>query len=173
MNSLLRQRQTFPVDETIQQYNISLIVRWVIFGILVLMVLSALLAYSHAKGRMAKGLPPKAYHRWMVRQQQRQQFEPSLQNEFSFYRAAAPEYDLEALPPPVYDPNHVPPPTYQPPAGGSKVNPTQEYDRPPSSPPPFSVLSMPGAVEAPIESPPPTARSVRSPWMPRFKRSTK
>ena len=98
--------------------KISLIVRWVIFGILVLVAVSALMAYSHAKRRVAKGLPPKAYHRvmqselafifeyrlrffqWMVRQQQRRHSEPSLQNEFSFYRAAAPEYDLEALPPP-------------------------------------------------------------------------
>ena len=72
----------------------------------------------------------------------------------------------------VYDPNHVPPPIYQPPAGSSKANPSQDYDVPPPGPPPISVPITVERVGDTILSPPPTARSSRSPWLNKFKRTT-
>ncbi|MCJ1242831.1 hypothetical protein MMC30_000026 [Trapelia coarctata] len=166
------QGRDFFDDGDVQAYNTSLIVRWVIFGIIVFCILALVFAYAHAKRRMQTGLPPKAYHRWMVPNQNRTRQASTIQNQFSFYRAGPSEYDLEAYPPPVYDPNHVMPPAYQPPEGASKANPSQDYDVPPPGAPPSQVAAVRVDNEAVIESPPPTARSVRSPWLSKFKRST-
>ncbi|MCJ1360436.1 MAG: hypothetical protein MMC33_010441 [Icmadophila ericetorum] len=89
---------------------------------------------------MKKNLPLLAYHRFLVPRSQRVRFPPArVQNQFSFYRAQEEgAYGLEDMPPPVYDPNHPPPPLYQPPQGASKVNPRQDYDRPPAGSPPQS-----------------------------------
>ena len=39
----------------------------------------------------------------------------------------------------AYNAEHGPPPVYQPPEGGSKINPSQDYARPPPGPPPRQI----------------------------------
>jgi hypothetical protein len=48
------------------------IVRWsIFFGLFVLFMLYMIIGYWHAKRRIAKGLPPLAYHRVRIRKQSR------------------------------------------------------------------------------------------------------
>ena len=56
-------RNPFNSDFVLTLVQTSLIVRWAIFVVLVVFVLALLMAYSHARRRMMRGLPPKAYHR--------------------------------------------------------------------------------------------------------------
>ncbi|MCJ1407890.1 hypothetical protein MMC19_001961 [Ptychographa xylographoides] len=172
MSPAFQERRDILVADTPQEYYRNLAIRWAVFGAIVLLILSLILAYSHAQRRMRQGLPLKAYHKWMIPQSQRKRLNPAaLQNQFSFYRANTPGYDLEAFPPPVYDANSAPPPTYQPPAGASKVNPAQEYDMPPpGAPPRAATATEANATVGTVGTSP--ARSVRLPWLSRFQRST-
>ncbi|KAK1821104.1 hypothetical protein LTR12_004496 [Friedmanniomyces endolithicus] len=104
-------------------------VRYAIVALLFAFVLLFFVGgYYHGRSRMRRGLPPLAYHRWVVRryamrhpgQQQvyaQQQFPPTR------------GYQMEDYPPapPAYNNHEAPPPTYQPPEGGSKVMADQAY----------------------------------------------
>ncbi|PMD20835.1 hypothetical protein NA56DRAFT_704066 [Hyaloscypha hepaticicola] len=131
------------------------IVRWSVFlGILFLFFAYMIIGYWHAKRRINKGLRPLAYHRWLLNREQRARYDPSYQNPHVFYtRYPQPggQYGMNPMPPPMYDPNGQPP-SYQPPAGATKVDPSQwrseptrrpaesgeqapEYEAPPGPPP--------------------------------------
>jgi hypothetical protein len=132
------------------------IVRWsIFFGIFILFLAFMMIGYWHAKRRIYKGLPPLAYHRWLLNRHQRARYDPSYQNPHVFYNNYPPpggQYGMHPMPPPMYDPNAPQPPTYQPPAGASKVDPSQwrseptirpaesgepapDYEAPPGPPP--------------------------------------
>ncbi|KAL2444217.1 hypothetical protein ABEF95_015941 [Exophiala dermatitidis] len=148
-------------------------IKWaVIATLLVALALYLIGGYLHAKRRMRKGLPPLAYHRWLVSRRQRMAFahqHPQYANQFSFYRnqntpygygqgrqtpyayGHGQAYPMGAYgpPPPAYgEPDYVP--AYTPPAG-NKVDPDQNY-APPSGPPPSNDAA--GASSGP--PPPPT-----------------
>ncbi|KAH8592096.1 hypothetical protein B0O99DRAFT_518210 [Bisporella sp. PMI_857] len=132
------------------------IARWsVFFAIIFLFSAYMIGGYLHAKRRIKKGLPPLAYHRWLLNRQQRARFDPNYQNPQAYYSPYRPDggqYGMHPMPPPMYNPNEPPPPVYQPPAGGTKVDPSQwrteptrrpnenaeaspSYDAPPGPPP--------------------------------------
>lgn len=151
------------------------IVRWsIFFGIFFLFVAYMAIGYWHAKRRINKGLRPLAYHRvrhayplaqyrlvtiandaqWLLNRQQRARYDPNYQNPSVYYNTypQGQQYGLQNMPPPMYDPNAPMPPTYQPPAGATKVDPSQwrseptrrpaesgeaapSYDAPPGPPP--------------------------------------
>ena len=93
------------------------------FGILLLYFVGG---YAHARRRMKKGLPPLAYHRWMVNRR--------LQPSYGM-RYAQPHYGQNqgyqmenfAPGPPAYHNEEAPPPVYQPPQGSSKVMADQSF----------------------------------------------
>jgi len=141
--------------------NTGEIVRWsVFFGIFFLIIVYITFGHWHAKRRIMKGLPPLRYHRWLLSRQQRARYDPSFRQPVVYYNSypQGAGYVMEPVPPPpVYDSNSPPPPTYQPPAGGSKIDPSQwraqptrrpaeagepspDYEAPPGPPP--------GAVQA-------------------------
>jgi hypothetical protein len=65
---------------------------------------------------------------WLLNRQQRGMYDPSYQNPHVFYSQypeTGGQYGMNPMPPPMYDPNAPMPPSYQPPAGGSKVDPSQ------------------------------------------------
>ncbi|ESZ93643.1 hypothetical protein SBOR_5948 [Sclerotinia borealis F-4128] len=132
------------------------IVRWSVFwGLFIIFMLWIIIGYWHAKRRIRKGLKPLAYHRWMLNRQQRAQYDPAYQNPNVYYNQspADGQYGMQPMPPPMYDSNAPMPPTYQPPAGATKVDPSQwrsqptrrpaddggesapEYEAPPGPPP--------------------------------------
>ncbi|KAK3063097.1 hypothetical protein LTS18_002756 [Coniosporium uncinatum] len=128
------------------------IVKWIIVGI----IFAIFFACFHARRRIRKGLPPLAYHRWLVpRSAQRGHH----QNQYAYYAQQPPQqggyygqgnaYGMQtyAEPPPQYNHNDVPP-TYQPPQGGSKADPSQLY-MPPAGPPPAGSSSQETGVVAP------------------------
>ncbi|MCJ1237482.1 hypothetical protein MMC14_005468 [Varicellaria rhodocarpa] len=162
MAPVIETRQDIVVQEPDDQvaYNQkALAIKWAVFGSLFLiLMLWFTVGYWHAQRRMRKGLRPLAYHRWMIPYEQRKPFEPSLQNQFSFYRVNDnAEYGMDAMPPPVYNPNSVAPPTYQPPKGVSKTDLVLDYDLPPAGPPPRNNPSN-------VEAPSPLADPSRSAW---------
>ena len=61
---------------------------------------------------------------------------------------------MHAYPPPVYDPNAPAPPSYQPPAGATKVDPSQERAGPVSTQP---APVEPSPEYMPPSGPPPAA----------------
>nr|OQO04088.1 hypothetical protein B0A51_18464 [Rachicladosporium sp. CCFEE 5018] len=92
--------------------------------------------YLHAKRRVSKGLPPLAYHRWMVNRRTSRYAAPSQQwYSQPYYQNGgnqgynAGSYGMQgfAPPPPAYEGHVAPPPVYQPPQGGSKVAADQNY----------------------------------------------
>ncbi|KAH6669441.1 hypothetical protein B0J14DRAFT_517698 [Halenospora varia] len=99
------------------------IVRWsIFFGIFFLFLAYMIIGYWHAKRRINKGLKPLGYHRWLLNRQQRARYDPAYQNPSVYYN----QYDMQAnMPPPMYNPNAQMPPVYQPPAGATKVDPSQ------------------------------------------------
>lgn len=103
--------------------------------------------YLHAKRRIRKGLPPLAYHRWMLSRAERARFDPNYHPpQIALYQV--PEgYATHGYPapPPAYNPNAPPPPTYQPPEGGSKIAPSQSVYQPPQGSPPSSSDAIPPA----------------------------
>jgi hypothetical protein len=97
-------------------------------------------AYFHAQRRVRKGLPPLAYHRWLIsrRRYRASPFQQPQQNNYAYYQQQDPAYppqqgvpmqNMGAMPhgaaefqppPPAYG-NWEAPPVYQPPQGASKV----------------------------------------------------
>jgi hypothetical protein len=96
-------------------------------------------AYFHAQRRVRKGLPPRAYHRWLIsRRRYRATPFQQPQNNYAYYQsqqdpAYPPQqgYPMQNMggahgavefqpPPPAYG-NWEAPPVYQPPQGASKV----------------------------------------------------
>jgi len=133
------------------------IVRWsIFFGLFILFMLYIIIGYWHAKRRISKGLPPLAYHRWLLNRQQRATYDPTYQNPRVFYNPypsgqyAMPQYPA---PPPMYNPNAPMPPMYQPPEGGSKVDPSQ-YGQTTSRP---TDGTEPSPAYTPPSGPPPAA----------------
>ncbi|KAI4163789.1 MAG: hypothetical protein LQ342_002562 [Letrouitia transgressa] len=111
-------------------------IKWgVVGGILLIFALWLILGYLHAHRRVKRGLPPMAYHRWLLPRSQRMRFAP--QNQFSFYPQHQTPYEMQTYPPPppAYNNEYPAPPQYEPPQGASKTNPDQQFP-PPSGPPP-------------------------------------
>jgi len=138
MASVIQARQNFDdgdvdfVDDRRTNFwwtRTGQIVRWSIFlGIFVFIMAYIFIGYWHAKRRINKGLAPLKYHRWLLNRQQRARYDPSYQNPSVYYQPYPPQgqqYGLHSMPPPMYDPNGSMPPTYQPPAGATKVDPSQ------------------------------------------------
>ncbi|KIW65633.1 hypothetical protein PV04_07875 [Phialophora macrospora] len=139
-------------------------IKWaIIAAIFLIFSLYFVGGYLHAKRRMKRGLPPLAYHRWLVTRRQKAAFanqHPQYAGQFSFYRAqqahAGPggygsahgqTYQMGGMyggpPPPAYnEPEYVPPYT-----GPNKVDPDQRYT-PPSGPPPAATATTAPAVPA-------------------------
>ncbi|KAK0733520.1 hypothetical protein B0T26DRAFT_619218, partial [Lasiosphaeria miniovina] len=132
----------------------GVIVKWSLFlGLTMAIALYLLVGYLHAKKRLQKGLPPLAYHRWLVSRAERGRVDPRFQPPNAtvrpyYYNANGQPIDMYTMPPPVYDPNTARPPNYEgpPPAGSTKANPSQwtestqrpadeEYAAPPGPPP--------------------------------------
>lgn len=70
---------------------------------------------------------------WLLNRQQRARYDPNYQNPSVYYNRydeGGGQYGMHPMPPPMYDPNAPLPPTYQPPAGGSKVDPSQWRSEP-------------------------------------------
>jgi len=133
------------------------IVRWsIFFGIFFLFLAYMVGGYYHAKRRINKGLPPLAYHRWLLSRRQRARYDPNYRNPSVYYNTYPDggQYGMHPMPPPMYDPSQPPPPTYQPPAGGTKIDPSQ-WRAEPTRRPATSGEPSP-AYEAP-PGPPPTA----------------
>ncbi|KAL2135625.1 hypothetical protein VTI74DRAFT_7575 [Chaetomium olivicolor] len=111
----------------------GVIVKWSLFlGIIVLVGLYLLLGYLHAQRRIQKGLPPLAYHRFLVSRATLAQVDPryrySQPANIRPYNPDTQYLDMYAMPPPVYDPNAPRPPAYEPPTGSTKVEPNQQRD---------------------------------------------
>ncbi|KAI9783443.1 MAG: hypothetical protein M1816_001367 [Peltula sp. TS41687] len=140
-----RQTGVFDDDDGYWYYSPTAVaIKWAVLAALVLLLLSFLAgAYYHARRRITRGLQPMAYHRWMIPRRRYVEPEPHTwqpQNQFSFYHNQENGYQMHPVPPPAYNPNLAPPPVYQPPAGASKVNPSQH---PPTMPAPPGEGSYP------------------------------
>jgi hypothetical protein len=61
----------------------------------------------------------------MLNRHQRARYDPTYQDPAANYYPYNGAYNMHPMPPPVYDPSAPMPPVYQPPAGASKVDPTQ------------------------------------------------
>ncbi|EXJ57064.1 hypothetical protein A1O7_07408 [Cladophialophora yegresii CBS 114405] len=138
-------------------------VKWaIIAAIFLIFSLYFIGGYLHAQRRMKRGLPPLAYHRWLVTRRQKAAFvhsHPQYAGQFSFYRAQqqagyghghghGQAYQMGGMyghgpPPPAYnEPEYVPP--Y---SGPNKVDPDQRYS-PPSGPPGAATATT--ATNAPV-----------------------
>lgn len=136
----------------------GIIVKWSLFlGLVVLVSAYLIIGRIHAQKRIARGLPPLAYHRFLVPRGQLASVDPRYAYPapagFTTYRPPQNEYGMYPMPPPVYDPNAPRPPMYYgPPAQdvGTKVDPDQSrgHQRPtateeeyeaPAGPPPSAV----------------------------------
>jgi hypothetical protein len=112
-------------------------VRYAIIALLFALILVYFIGgYYHAKRRASKGLPPLAYHRWMVNRRSRNNYNQQYYNPVPYaqpyYQSHDNSYGMQgyAPPPPAYDGYAAPPPVYQPPQGGSKVAADQNYAPP-------------------------------------------
>ncbi|KAJ9132982.1 hypothetical protein NKR23_g11064 [Pleurostoma richardsiae] len=139
----------------------GVIVKWSVFlGLFTIIGLYLLIGYTHAKRRMRKGLPPLAYHRWLVSKAELARVDPRYAYPqpagYSNYR---PDYygmqpQPFAAPPPVYDPNAPRPPIYDGPEGATKVAPSQYGNQPTYRPADQDQAPM-GDDFAPPPGPPP------------------
>ncbi|CAK4030785.1 Hypothetical predicted protein [Lecanosticta acicola] len=109
-------------------------VRYTIITILFAAILLYFIGgYWHAQRRIRKGLPPRAYHAWMIRRSHRYRNpQAAQQNPYvpqSQYQQPEGGYAMPGYPqpPPAYNPFSAPPPAYQPPEGGSKTMADQHY----------------------------------------------
>ncbi|KAI9813145.1 MAG: hypothetical protein M1827_004366 [Pycnora praestabilis] len=135
-------------------------IKWaVVAAIVVLFLLVFVGGYYHAQRRIKKGLPPLAYHRWLLPQHQQANVEQrNPQNQFSNCRLDGNGYGMHAYPPPAYNPDYAPPPTYQPPTDPrfTKVAPSQIHGGiPPPASEPSNVGQQSGidySPTAPIEA---------------------
>lgn len=155
------------VDDGVWWYSPSAYaIKWaVIAGILVAFFLFFILGYLHARRRMRKGLPPLAYHRWLVPRQQRMAFAqryPQHAHHLSYYPAQqapyghGPAYAMGAYgpPPPAYhEPEYVPAYTPEAPKGPNKVDPDQNYVPPTGPPPTTAELAVPSPAGGPSQPP--------------------
>ncbi|KAL2022754.1 hypothetical protein VTK56DRAFT_4570 [Thermocarpiscus australiensis] len=150
----------------------GVIIKWsVLLGIVLLCGLYLILGYMHAQRRIQKGLPPLAYHRFLVSRATLAQVDPRYRHPAATVTPYTPEshyYDMHAVPPPVYDPDAPRPPKYEPPAGSTKAESNQQYGgeqsqqpsggpaeyAPPEGPPPSFVQSQ--ETYAPPPRPPPS-----------------
>ncbi|KAL2041413.1 hypothetical protein N7G274_005795 [Stereocaulon virgatum] len=118
--------------------NTAIAIKWAFVGAIVLLFLLWFIGgYYHAQSRIKKGLPPLAYHRWLLPHRQRVQYMPRPQ--FGYYpqqNAYGEGYPMQnfAPPPPAYNHADIPPPVYQPPENGMKVNQVQEWAATPPGP---------------------------------------
>lgn len=113
----------------------------ILLGIIFVFFAFVIISYQHATIRLRQGLPPLAYHRWLVSRKRREQLEPRSgdqaqsaqpENSFSFYQY---EHALHPVPPPAYNPNYVQPPAYPgPPEGATKTAPQQHRAPSPEEP---------------------------------------
>jgi hypothetical protein len=94
--------------------------------------------------------------KWLLSRQQRARYDPNYRNPSAYYNTYPDggQYGMHPMPPPMYDPSQPPPPTYQPPAGGTKVDPSQWRAEPTGRPATGGEPSP--AYEAP-PGPPPAA----------------
>ncbi|KAL2050711.1 hypothetical protein ABVK25_008948 [Lepraria finkii] len=120
--------------------NTATAIKWAFVGaILLLFLLWFVGGYYHAQRRIIKGLPPLAYHRFLLPRRQRVLYMPRPQ--FGYYpppNTYGESYPMQnfAPPPPSYNyAEHIPPPIYQPPDNGTKVIPRQELAVPSPGPP--------------------------------------
>ncbi|KAK4170197.1 hypothetical protein QBC43DRAFT_1689 [Cladorrhinum sp. PSN259] len=162
----------------------GIIVKWSLFlGFLVFFGLYLLIGHIHAKKRIQKGLPPLAYHRFLVPRATLARVDPRYRFPQASVRPYAPNgqaYDMYNMPPPpVYDPSAPRPPMYEPPAGATKVdygqqprpNPENmsqhvEYAPPAGPPPPPAAVLSPQPQQetyAPPPGPPPPSVSAIQP----------
>ncbi|KAK4942339.1 hypothetical protein LTR10_017946 [Elasticomyces elasticus] len=144
-------------------------IKWaVIASLLVLFFLFFLGGYLHARRRMRKGLPPLAYHRWLVPRSQRIAFAqryPQYAHQAGFYRTTQTPYGhghaypmgAYGPPPPAYhEPDYVPAYTPQAP---NKVDPDQNKQFvPPYGPPPSNVAAGLGEPSQPARAFSPSGR---------------
>lgn len=95
--------------------------------------------------------------KWLLNRQQRARYDPNYQNPSVYYNSYpnGGQYNMHPMPPPMYDPNLPPPPTYAPPAGATKVDPSQWRAEPTRRPAAAGEQSP--AYEAPPGPPPPAA----------------
>ncbi|KAF3927394.1 hypothetical protein ABW21_db0205514 [Orbilia brochopaga] len=112
--TVLQARQVLLYDDDYGWWysDTAIIVKWTIGAVIFAVIIAYFCGgYIHARNRLSRGLPPLAYHRWMVRHQM------------------APEaYSTNAY---VYNPHNGPPPEYYPsnmqdlPLHTSKTSPNQ------------------------------------------------
>ncbi|KAJ4393859.1 hypothetical protein N0V93_003075 [Gnomoniopsis smithogilvyi] len=108
----------------------GVIVKWSVFlGMLVILTLYVTIGYWHAKQRIRKGLPPLAYHRWLISRPELARVDPRYAYpQPAQYNTYRPEYyNMQPNmppPPPMYDPAGRPP-MYEPPPQGTKAAPNQ------------------------------------------------
>lgn len=76
------------------------VVKWsVLLSIFITFFLWITIGYYHARQRLKRGLPPLAYHRWLVPKSQRYP-QPRLQNNYEYYQQAHPGVHDGVDPPP-------------------------------------------------------------------------
>jgi len=110
-----------PGAWTNTQSQTGLAVRYIIVVTLfVLVILFLLGGYIHAQRRIRAGLPPLAYHRWLVRRQQARWTAQAHYNPEPHGQPGSYPMQNFQPPPPAYNQWDAPP-VYQPPAGGSKT----------------------------------------------------
>ncbi|KAK6332801.1 hypothetical protein TWF696_002824 [Orbilia brochopaga] len=134
--TVLQARQVLLYDDDYGWWysDTAIIVKWTI-GAVIFAVIIAYFAggYIHARNRLSRGLPPLAYHRWMVRHQMAPEAYTGNaygngSRGYANYGGYAEPYQP---PPPVYNPHNGPPPEYYPsnmqdiPLNASKTNPNQ------------------------------------------------
>ncbi|KAI9870176.1 MAG: hypothetical protein M1830_004564, partial [Pleopsidium flavum] len=115
MTSIIEKRQGFvnddgPYDGDSEWWwysSTATAIKWAVMALIFFLLLAWFVGgYYHAQRRMKKGLPPLAYHRWLLPRSQRARFEPHTlqpQNQFSFYQAhngRGDSYGMHAFPPP-------------------------------------------------------------------------
>lgn len=84
--------------------------------------------YLHARRRLRKGLPPLAYHRWMVQRSVR--YQQPVYNPYAQHDPYSQGYNMPGYqpPPPAYQPpQRDAPPAYTPPQGASKAMADQNW----------------------------------------------
>ncbi|KAF3762199.1 hypothetical protein M406DRAFT_341467 [Cryphonectria parasitica EP155] len=142
----------------------GLIIKWSVFlGLIVILAVYSTVGYMHAKRRIRKGLPPLAYHRWLISRAELARVDPRYAYPQSSYTTYRPDYQGQYYnmqpnmppPPPMYDPAGRPP-IYDGPVGGTKTAPSQWTQGPtprpadeeygsPEGPPPAHTAASPVA----------------------------
>ncbi|KAK8122070.1 hypothetical protein PG984_010740 [Apiospora sp. TS-2023a] len=117
----------------------GIIIRWSIFaGLLFITLMWIFVGRWHARKRVAKGLAPMAYHRWLIPRTELAKTDPRYQYpdnvQYMQYPPPPPgAYGMQPMPP-QYQAGPMPP--------GVTNRPGEEYAAPPGPPPP--VAQRPG-----------------------------